>query len=327
MAEWLVEEGIGETRAARFDADRIAAACVEWADQMQPGWVVEARLTSRAKGSNRGTAVVDGEEVLVDRLPKDAAEGSAFVIEITRAAFTGPGRFKRAQGRPAAAPLARPSLAQRIAATGADVRQVRRFPGGDWDELIGEALAGETRFSGGTLWLAPTPALTAVDIDGEMPPFQLGKAAVPALADVLRRFDIGGSVVVDFPTLDAKAERRAVDDLLAEALSGWPHERTAMNGFGLVQIVARAQRPSLLQRASWQRGGFVARRLLRRAEMLEGPGIMELSVAPALRGVISPAQIAQLERRAGKRVRIVEVATLAFDAPHAQLVSDDRHAP
>ncbi|WP_375289306.1 ribonuclease [Qipengyuania sp.] len=327
MAEWLVEEGIGESRAVYVHSERILAACLEWHGQVQPGWVVDARLASRAGGSPRGTVLVDGEEVLVDRLPTSAAEGAVIRIAITRAAFAGPGRFKRAQGRPSEAQLARPSLTERLAATGTPSKTVRRFPVSGWDELVDEALTGTVAFSGGTLWLTPTPALTAIDIDGDLPPARLAMAAVPALADALRRFDIGGSVAVDFPTLEAKMDRRAVDELLARHLDGWPHERTAMNGFGLVQIVARATRPSLLQRASWQRGGLVWRRLLRRAEALEGPGIVELAIAPALRAQVVQAHIEELERRTGRRVRLIDTPALAFDAPHAQLVSDDRHAP
>ena len=327
MAEWLVEEGIGESRAVCLHADRILAACLEWHGQVQPGWVVEARLASRASGSQRGTALVDGEEVLVDRLPASASEAAAIRIAITRAAFAGPGRFKRAQGRPSQAELERPSLTERLAATGIPSKTVRRFPGSGWDELVDEALAGTIAFSSGTLWLTPTPALTAIDIDGDLPPARLAMAAVPALADALRRFNIGGSVAVDFPTLKAKTDRRAVDELLARHLEDWPHERTAINGFGLVQIVARATRPSLLQRAGWQRGGLVWRRLLRRAEALVGPGMTELAIAPALRAQTMQVHIAELERRTGRRVRLIDTPALAFDAPHAQLVSDDRHAP
>ena len=326
MTEWLVEEGIGETRAIRLEGERIVEACVEWPGRVQPGWVVDAKLTARRSGSKRGTAVVDGEEVLVDRLPRDASEGSSLRLSIGRAAFDGPGRYKRAQARPIDADLSRPTLADRLA-TANEVRTVRRYPGHDWDDLIGEALAGEVSFAGGTLWLSPTPALTAVDVDGDLPPAPLALAAVPAVASALRRLAVTGSIAIDFPTLEAKADRRAVDDALAVALEDWPHERTAMNGFGLVQIVARAQAPSLLQLAAWRRGGLVWRRLLRRADALEGPGAIELAIAPALEPEIAPDHIAQLERRSGKQVVIRKTATLAFEAPHAQLVPDDRQAP
>lgn len=317
MADWLIEEGIAEHRAVRMDGDRIAEARVEWPGRLAAGWVIEAKLIARSAGSARGTAIAaNGEDVLVDRLPKSANEGAPLRLVITRAALDGPGRFKRAQGRPTDEPLAQPSLAERLGSA----RIVRRLSGDDWDMLMDEALSGEIGFAGGTLLCVPTPALITIDIDGDLPPRALALAAVPAIADTARRFDLGGSLAVDFPTLAEKADRRAVDEALGEALADWPHERTAMNGFGLVQIVSRLERPSLLHLASWQRLGLVWRRLLRRAETLEGAGHIELSVHPALEHAIAPAHLAELERRTGKRVRLRHTAGLALEAPHAQLV-------
>lgn len=324
MDEWLVEEGVAEHRAVTFKAGRIAAARVEWPGSVAAGWVVDARLASRTAGSSRGTAITaSGEEILVDRLPRVASEGTTIRLAIVRAAIIGPGRLKRAQGRPTEANLAQPTLAEQLRSTGAAVRVVRRFEGHDWDELIDEALAAETQFPGGTLLFAPTAAMTAVDIDGDLTPEALASAAVPAIAAALPRFDLAGSIAVDFPTLPAKEARRRVDGALEQALAAWPHERTAMNGFGLVQLVARLERPSLLHLASWQRAGLVWRRLLRRAEGLEGPGSIQLAISPRLEPAIPPAHIAELERRSGKRVEVNTVATLALDAPHAQLVNDD----
>lgn len=324
MADWLVEEGIAEHRAIRLDTDRIIEARIAWPGAVAAGWIVEATLTARAAGSDRGTALADsGEEVLVDRLARDLSEGARMRIEITRAAIHGPGRLKRAQGRVSTEPLRTMTLAQGLAASGARVSVTRRFPACDWDELIGDALDGEARFAGGALLFAPTAAMTTVDVDGTLAPRALALAAVPALADMLSRFDVGGSVVIDFPTLADKTDRRAVDTALAAALAEWPHERTAMNGFGLVQLVTRYERASLLQLAAWRRGAVIWRRLLRRAEMLAGPGPIELSMNPALEHAIAPGHLAELERRSGKRVRIHKVATLAVEAPHAQLAPDD----
>lgn len=316
---WLVEEGIAEHRAVRIEGGRIVAAQIDWPGRLAAGWVIEARLVARAAGSARGTALAaNGEELLVDRLPREASEGAPLRLVVTRAALHGPGRFKRAQARPSDAPPAQPTLAERLGA-----RVVRRFPVEGWDELIDEALSGEIAFSGGTLLFAPTPAMTTVDIDGNGSPRALALAAVPTLADALWRFDLAGSIAIDFPTLADKADRRAVDDMLGAALAEWPHERTAMNGFGLVQIVARLERPSLLHLARWQRAALVWRRLLRRADALTGPGVIELAVHPSLDSAIQPEHIVLLERRAGRRVKLSKVATLVPDAPHAQCVEND----
>lgn len=321
MADWLVEEGIAEHRAVRLAGDTIVAARIDWPERLAAGWVIEARLVARAAGSARGTAIAaNGEEILVDRLGKDAGEGAPLRVAVTRAALGGAGRFKRAQGRPSEAALARPTLAERLAATGNAVRVARRFPGSDWDALIDEALSGAVGFAGGTLLFAPTPAMTTVDIDGEPSPRALALAAVPAFALALGRFDLGGSVAVDFPTLPDKADRRAVDAALGEALAGWPHERTAMNGFGLVQVVSRLERSSLLHLAHRHRAELVWRRLLRRAEGLDGAGHLELALHPGLDRAVEPEHLAALERRSGRRVTLRFDPALALEAPHAQLV-------
>lgn len=314
---WLVEEGIGEHRAVRIEGGNIVAARVEWPGQLAAGWIVEATLASRAAGSGRGTALAaTGEEILVDRLPRDAREGATVRLAITRGALHGPGRFKRAQARPSEAEPSQPSLADRLGA-----KVVRRFPPEGWDELIDEALASEIAFAGGSLLFAPTPAMTTVDVDGSLPPGVLALAAVQALGRALRRFDLGGAVAIDFPTLESKADRRAIDEALGAALAAWPHERTAMNGFGLVQMVSRLERASLLHLAAWQRARLVWRRLLRRAETLEGAGPIELSLHPSLERALDSAHLAELERRTGTSVRVRKVATLVPDAPHAQRVA------
>lgn len=324
MADWFVEEGIAEHRAVRIAAGQIVEARIAWPGRLAAGTIVETRLTSRAAGSNRGTSISPtGEEILVDRLPREASEGASIRLAIVRAALDGTGRLKRAQGRPSSGAPAQPSLVEMLRAANDTVTVVRRFAEGDWDELLAEASSGEIDFPGGALLLAPTAALTTIDIDGTLPPRTLALAAVPVIANALRRLAIAGSIVVDFPTLADKADRRAVDEALGAALGEWPHERTAMNGFGLVQIVSRLEGPSLLQLATWRRGPFAWRQLLRRAEALTGPGKVELSISPAIEAAVEPAHLTELERRTGKTVRVRIIPGLALEASHAQLVGDD----
>jgi hypothetical protein len=321
LADWLIENGIGEDRAIRLAGDRIVAARVQWPGELMAGQVEDAVLVSRSAGSRRGTArFAGGEEALVDGLPPSASEGAPIRLEVTRPAIGERRRRKLARARPTdAAPQRAPTLAERLRAEGHDVRVVRELPFNHWAELLGQALAGEVNFPGGSLQFSPTPAMLLIDVDGTLGPRALALAAVTPLAEALQRFDIGGSVGIDFPTLATRDDRRAVDDALAQALTGWPHERTAMNGFGFVQLVARLERPSLLQRTAFQRSALVARMLLRQAERLEGAGAVELSGDPALENQLEP-WLPELARRTGREVRWRADPALALDAPNAQLV-------
>lgn len=318
MPEWLVEQGIGESRALLIDGDEVLAAKLRWPGELTRGTIVDATLASKRGGSRRGTARDDaGREILVDRIPAQVTEGSRFAVEITRGAIAERGRFKRAHGRivQTDSPMSRP--ADDTFATG---REVRRFPAGLWEEVWESASTGELTFAGGSLLFSVTPAMTVVDVDGDLSPRELALAAVPALARGLRHLDLGGSIAIDFPTLAEKSDRKAVDAALEVALTAWPHERTAMNGFGIVHLVARLDGPSLLHRFANSRVGMAARIALRRAELVEGPGVTLLTVHPDLKARLKPEWLEELERRTARHVRIETDPGLAIEAPHAQIV-------
>lgn len=322
MAEWFVETGIGEERAIRLHDGAIAEARVRWPGALAFGLVEDAILVSRASGRTRGTArFASGEEALVDRLPRQASEGASIRLEVTRAAVAEKGRSKLARARPTDKPPGpAASLADELRGEGHRVLPVHRFAEGDWDDLVIEALAGEVSFGGGNLLLTPAPAMTLIDIDGALPSRTLALAAVPAIAATLLRHEIGGSIGIDFPTIESKAERREVDEALSAALAEWPHERTAMNGFGFVQLVARSRGPSLLQRAALDPAGLAARLLLRQAEAVNGAGPILLTCHPLVAARIESDWLGQLTRRAGRPASIKSDPGLALAGSFAQAV-------
>lgn len=327
MAEWLYEAGIAEERAILVERGAIVAARVEWGGPVRAGLVADARLVAKPVGARRGLArLIDGAEVLIDGLAREANEGDTLRLRIVRPALAERGRNKRAQARPASdqAPAPAPSLLDELRQSGMPVRGVRvagpEFGDHGWDELVEQAQSGEIAFAGGSLAITPTPAMTLIDVDGYGTPAALALAAVPAIAAALRRLDLGGSVGIDFPSLAEKRERQAVDAALGAALADWRGERTAMNGFGFVQLVSRLERPSLVARYA-RRAEAQARILLRRAERVAGPGTLLLTAPPAVRRAIIAEWEQDLARRTGRRILWREDAALAPEASFAQAVS------
>jgi len=312
---WYVERGIGEDRALFTRDGKIEAAKIHWPGELYAGLQLEAKLASKGSGSRRGTATTaNGQDILVDHLPADITEGQTIALTVTRAPISERGRSKLAHGRYLAEP---PASAQQWLADGITRPE---FASGCWEDIWQAAASGEVEFNGGSLRFSVTPAMTLIDIDGSGSPKQLALAAVPIIAHWLPLFDLGGSIGIDFPTIEAKADRKLVDIALAEALADWPHERTAMNGFGFVQLVARFEGPSLLHRFAASRVGMCARYALRVAEQAQGVGpVLLLRVHPALNAKLKPEWIEELGRRSGRQVEIETDPGLALESPQAQI--------
>ena len=318
MAEWLIEEGIGETRALLVEGEQVLAAKLMWPGDLAAGTRTTGKLSAKLKGTRRGVALLgNGTEALVDHLPPHITEGQSLDLVITRAPIAERGRLKRAQARFAASDAPSPVSGW------PDGRVVRRFPAGLWEDVWHAASSASLDFPGGEILVSVTPAMTVIDIDGIGSPREVALAAVPAIAQALAWFDLGGNIGIDFPTLQTKEDRRAVDTALETALADWPHERTAMNGFGFVQLVARLEGPSLLHRFATARLGIAARMALRRAELAADTGtgrVLQLTVHPALTAKLKQPWLEELARRTGREVRIATDPGLAIEAANAQLL-------
>jgi hypothetical protein len=186
-----------------------------------------------------------------------------------------------------------------------------------WDDLVEQARSGIVGFEGGELRIVPTPAMTLIDVDGHLPPEELAMIGARQAAKAIRRLDIGGSIGIDLPTVGSKALRlaaaAAVDALLAQ-----PFERTAINGFGFVQIVRPRQRASLLELAQ-DRASFEARALLRRAA-LEPAGAKRLVAHPAVIAVLErhPDWIERLSHQVGGGVTLRAEPALPISGAYAE---------
>ncbi len=296
MAEWLYEAGIGENRAILIEDGAIVEAQIELPG-LRAGAVADARLTSILVPGRRGIAsLADGTGVLIEPLPK-ITEGAVIRVEIVREAIPEPGALKRAKGRITEADLvAGADLAARIGSHQLVTRHDPDvFEDAGWSECLEEAASGIVAFPGGTLRIALTPAMTLIDVDGDN-----ATAGARAAGHAIRRFGISGNIGIDLPTVAGKAERQAIAEAFDTALPQ-PYERTAVNGFGFLQIIRPRVRASLCEILQYDRVGALARALIRRVQRSGTIGATEIRASTKVIAAIecNPDWIEQLSRELG----------------------------
>lgn len=325
MAEWYYEDGIGENRAILVEDGAILEAAIELPAPFRVGAVVPARLTQTLIPRRRGIAALEsGEEALVEPLAPGLSEGAAFHAEIVREAIPEPGHAKRPIARATDdTPQPGPTLRERIGTPPRPAHGGDPFEAAGWSELLEEAAGGEIAFPGGALRMSLTPAMTLFDVDGTLPSAELAEAGAAAAGRAIRRFGIGGSIGIDLPTLPDRAARQRTAAALDAALPQ-PFERTAVNGFGFLQIVRRRVRASLPEIVRADPLGAAARALLRRAERAEGAGALTVQAAPSIIAYLEarPDWIARLSRRTGASATLRAEPGLAISAGHAHRRQD-----
>ncbi|MCY7281001.1 MAG: ribonuclease [Sphingomonas bacterium] len=295
MPEQWIERGIGETRVVQVVEGAIVAARILRDDIVLAGTILAARLI---KTGRLAVARAGNQEYLLPKGAHGVTEGATLTIEVTREALAGAEPWKRPLARvtdaaPAPAPavpgltVAFPSPSDALEMAG-------------WSELLDEARSGIVAFPGGELRIALTPAMTLIDVDGHLPPEQLALAGAAAAARTIRRHGITGSIGIDLPTIGGKAARQAVAEAV-DAILPAPFERTAMNGFGFLQIVRPRRHASLFELAA-DCPAFEARALLRRAA--RETGAIALVAHPALIAALKPEWLDQLGAQIGGAVTL-----------------------
>lgn len=322
MAEWLYEAGIGEARAALVEDGRIVEARIERENEgPRLGAVVSARLIERGKVA----LDLPGEPVAsLAATPPSLTQGARLTVEVVRMALRERGRDKMARVRVSDAALdAGPDLRARLAVTDVPVNELSphgpdQLENAGWSEMLDQARTGHIPFDRGALWIDVTPAMTLIDIDGDGDAMTLARAGAVAACDAILRFGIGGSIGIDFPSLGGRGERLEIDALVDEHLPQ-PFERTAVNGFGLMQIIRRRARPSLIEQVAFDRVSSDAATLLRQAERAMGTGPMTLTARPPVADLLAanPDWIATLQNRTGRNILVQSDATIK-GAGHAQ---------
>lgn len=298
----LIELAPGAQRGLELAGERVIAAHFARNDESLPlALIAPARLIAR--NGRRGTVAMAGAEAVVEPAPPDWRQGETRLAQVVREAWSDGVRDKQARvalhdgpAQPAPALMERLPGASLVLSHGPD-----RLAAAGWDAVVDEALTGMIDFPGGRLLMSPTPAMLVIDVDGPGDALALAQGAARAVAAAVRRLGLGGPIVVDFPTLGGRAARSAVDAILAQALPA-PFEKTAINGFGLVQIIRPRTRRSLVDEV--RRPGFAGLELLRRAMRVVGPVAIE--AAPAVIDWLQahPMLVAELARLTGGTVQL-----------------------
>jgi hypothetical protein len=329
MAEALVERGIGATRALVVDAGVIVEAHFERDDAgPQASAVHVARLTKILEPGRRGIMRLGAHEGLIEPLPY-CPEGGLLRVEVVRGALHEAGRPRLAKLRNIEGDSdvegevrAGPDLVARLKAAGHRIvpltgRGEDQLEAAGWSETVDMAQTGHVPFAAGLLTVSPTPAMTVIDIDGPGDLALLSEAAAAAVAATIRRFDLQGSIGVDFPSLEGKAARTRLGEGLDAALPP-PFERTAVNGFGFVQIVRPRLRPSFVEAV--RAPGFTALELLRRATR-GAAGARTLVANPSVTAWLEarPDLIAALARAMGGDVHLQAEASLGMAGAYVDI--------
>lgn len=302
----------------------------------------------RQLGANKALVTIGGGTEAVLQPARGHGEGTRLAVEMTRAPIPEPGRWKPAMVRPAPGIPAQaeagwhfsdepgvlflrklaPTLDEIVCPDAQTLNKVRTHLGpappplridpqaiteADFPGLIESAVLGEFAVANGIVSIERTRAMTVVDIDGSGDPLALNIAAAAEIPRLLRLFDIGGPVGVDFVTLDDRKARAAVDAALAEACAALgPHKRTAMNGFGFVQIIRPRSRPSIPELLCTTTPGRLslesrAVALLREAGRSQGHGPRRLVGPPAVIDIIRrwPEETGALRQSLGTDIELV----------------------
>jgi ribonuclease G len=308
LPEWLIERGIGETRAALVENGRIIEARILREGVVPAGTILEARLKSVRRNA---IAIAGGNEYLLPKGAPGVTEGAALRIEISRENLGGAEPWKRPLARMThESPRDAPALPGREIASASELDEV------GWLDLLDEARSGIAAFPGGELRVSLTPAMTLIDVDGQLPPAELALAGARVAAAAIRRHGVGGSIGIDLPTVEGKAARQAAAAAV-DAILPQPFERTTVNGFGFLQIVRPRAYASLFELAA-DRAAFEARDLLRRAA--REVGAIRIAAHPAVFAELNrnPGWLDRLSRHTGGLVTLRSDPSLAMSAGHVE---------
>ncbi len=345
----LIEENIGETRAAVVDNGRLVELHVDrWSEagaRAIEGEVYRGRVRRIEPALN--AAFVDlgvGEDGFLPfgkaGRPKGFHEGAAIGVRISREAHADKGpNLTRCDVEDGDAPDCiepAPILAQRLARLHGDAEVVWADEADfDMEAAFEEALDPAVPVpGGGSLYIEPTRALTAIDVDADgrkgqgnaaKLAQQLNVSAAKEAARQVRLRGLGGIIAIDFVNMRAQPDRKSVEQALR---GGFRRDRAKVDVAPLSQFcvaeLARQRRSRSLAEIRCDADGRLSVETCALAALrrLEGEARharsrpLVLTVSPEVHGWLEADEIGWREAltdRIGPRFSTAESADLARD--------------
>jgi len=264
--ELLIDAAVGETRSALIEEGRVSEIHLErWSEA---GQFAAAGVVYRARVSKvdpaRGGAFVDLGVGPAGWMPVDSGvrltEGAAVIARVRAEAHHEKGslmRFEAAAEPGAPAPeliSVEGAWGAHFEESGVEIRQAEIADRQIIDEALESALSYQAAIpGGGALWIEPTRALTAIDVDTGGRTLKGGEKGMRAFLDdaiaeaarQTRLRGLGGLIAMDLPHV-TRARRKEIEQAVQRAFADPARqvEFTNLSRFGLIQIAReRIQRP------------------------------------------------------------------------------------
>ena len=265
--------------------------------------------------------VADDGSALLLRGKTNALEGARVMFEVTREAMSEPGRIKPPEiilrdsaGNPL---IGKDALWDaRLASLGQSAINASIAEG------IDVAIAGQSQLGDVTISFQRTKAGLVFDIDGIGDAFAINLVAASEIARLLRLYQVGAMALIDFVSMESKAQRTQIAEAFdaASVLDPRSFERTAINGYGMMQVVRARPRPSVLDQLFGTRIAALSDEtqaywLLRAVAQSSGFGARTVTTRPEV------ATLLQSERWAAWRAQAVRLA-----GADMQVVVDEKAA-
>ena len=331
----VIEEAVGETRAAVFEGKRLVELYAwRWSDNGKPraGDIFSGRI-SRIETS-LGAAFVELGHGPDGFLKFSNAPGAPRLTEgkyihafVTRDSEHGKGpvlKFVDMAADNVKGPFKSKTLHEFLE---------NRFEGISIDKAsvsaVDEAVETELAIAGGgSIAIERTRALTAIDVDkgSANSGFDVALAACELIASQLRLRGLGGLFVIDFPNLRQVKQREKVYAAMIKAFSGdvEPVKIAPMSRFGTIEMTRARTRLSLDETLmtkssvpSVETQALHGLRLLEREGRFSGGAQLTLTVLPQAFNWLTEDRIgwrSAMTERLGARFKIVKGNSISVDS-------------